>query len=243
MLPTLEFILNNSVHSSLGVTPNAMLYGYLTPNRFDFPSLIAAADVSTIEKGKAKDFVKRLQDQLVLLRNTAERAQSIATAHQDSRYNKQLPTEYKPGDLVLLKHTHDEKVAKLASLSLGPFKVIDCPAYQTYVIQYLYDPMRTQTVHHMRLIPFLVREDVPLERLTELAEMDSGEYIVECVRNHQGFNKKNVKFLIHWRGYSEDSDTWEPWNHVEGNEKIAEYIRANPELLHLLNSKERQVLH
>ena len=126
---------------------------------------------------------------------------------------------------------------KLEALWQGPFKIIECVNSLTYTIQYLYDPSRMLTVHHMRLMPFEVREDVPLDKLAALAEYDAGEYLVDHVVGHEGFNKRNVKFLIHWIGYPDSEDTWEPWVNVAGNEKVAEYIRANPELLHLLRER------
>jgi len=236
-LPTIEFIINNSVHTALGVTPNAMLYGYLTPQRFDFPTLIAEADVAAVQGEKAKEYVRMLQDQLAFLRNTAERAQNIALAHQDKRYNTTPPTVYNPGDFVLLKRTHDQHPAKLEPLWQGPFKIIENVAPQVFSIQYLYDPTRFLTVHHMRLIPFKVRDDVSLDKLIELAEMDSGELLVEKVLGHEGFNKRNVRFHLRWLGFQPCDDTWEPWTHVDGNEKVLEYIRANPELQHLLREK------
>jgi len=238
LLPVIEFIINNSIHSSLGVTPNAMMFGHLAANRFDFPTLIAEANPMAIEGGKAKEYIEGLQQQLAFIRNSAERAQAIATAIQRNRHNQNEPTVYKPGDFVLLKRTHDERPSKLETLWLGPYKITECVTPLVYTIQYLYDPSRLQTVHHMRLIPFNVRPDIPLDQLSNMAEYDSGELLVESVLSHTGFNKRDVRFLIHWRGFPSSEDSWEPWSHVEGNTKIVEYIRANPELMHLLRERK-----
>jgi len=239
-VPFLEFILNNSVHSALASSPNAMLYGNMLPNQYDFPRMIAEYDGTHLEK-KAKEYIKSLQDSLLLIHATAQRAQAQALQKRDERYNSNVaPTEYQVGDFVLLKHTHDDVPPKLSSLWLGPYKLIEILAPQTYRIQSLYDPTCVQDVHHMRLIPFHMRPDVSTDLLKDLAERDKGEFLVDRVVAHDGFNKRNIRFKVHWLGYSDDKDTWQSWSDVEGNVKVQEYIRANPELLHLLREPKRR---
>ena len=245
MIPFLEFIINNSVHGALGVSPNSMIYGNMVTNRFDFPQLIAQYDGTSLE-GKAADYIKDLQDQLLLIRESARRAQDRVLQERSKRYNKQDPTEYHVGDFVLLKRTHDTIPAKLQALWLGPYKVVDIPAPQVYKLQSLFDPQLTQEVHHMRLIPFNLRDDVTMSELADLAERDNGEFVVDKVVGHEGFNKRDIRFLIHWLGYPSSEDTWQSWSDVQDdngtNSKVEEYIRASPELLHLLRTKGRNMV-
>jgi hypothetical protein len=231
-----EFILNNTVHSALGVTPNAMMFGYMSPNRYDFPTLIANAETAELNPN-AQAYVRKLQEQLSLLRDTAEVAQKAADATKDRRYNTTEPTEFTPGDFVLLRRNHDERAPKLAPLLLGPYKVIECPAAQVYKIQSLYDPSITRTVHHRQLAVFNLRTDVDDTELARLAEYDNGEQIPMCINTHTGFNKRDILFNITWM---DGSTTDEPWHNVEGNDKILEYIRTHPELGHLLRPQRRR---
>jgi len=90
----------------------------------------------------------------------------------------------------------------------------------------------------MRLRPFYMRDDIQVQELQPLVDADDKEYLVERVISHTGSNKRDVRFRIHWTGYTDAEDTDEPWRHVEGNTVVKAYIEAHPELLALLEESE-----
>lgn len=174
-----------------------------------------------------------------MIRQGAVRIQKEAVEQRLERYNTSSPTKYVVGEMVLLKRHHDDRPAKLDSLWLGPYKIIEELTPLVYRLQHLFDPERVISIHHMRLRPFMLREDVTIDQLLPLVDADDGETLVERVVSHTGYNKKDVRFRIRWTGYSEEHDTDEPWSHVDGNVEVTKYIEANPELKHLLTKKKR----
>lgn len=242
MIPAIEFILNNSVHSAIGMTPNALLYGTVIQNAQDYPRLVLEYDVNQLTGKDAKAYVKNLQDNLLLLYNQAQRIQELTLKKRDEQYNNEEQTEFNVGDFVLLRRQHDDIPTKLQAIWLGPYKIIQLLQPNVFQVQSLFDPELVMGVHHRRLIPFDVRPDVPLELLSNLAERDQGEFMVDYVKGHDGFTRNSVRFHIKWLGYPDASEynLWEPWTSVEGNEKVIEYIRTKaPELSHLLHNRRR----
>ena len=51
------------------------------------------------------------------------------------------------------------------------------------------------------------------------------EFEVECVRSYRIVNGKR-QFLVHWRGYNDESDTWEPEENLSNcSELVDEFWR------------------
>ena len=61
----------------------------------------------------------------------------------------------------------------------------------------------------------------------DIATRDHQEYFVETVLDHRGDFKRvsSLEFKIHWRGYTADSDSWEPWSNVRLVQALHEYLR------------------
>ena len=63
------------------------------------------------------------------------------------------------------------------------------------------------------------------------------EYEVEEVLGVQKF-RRTLKYLIKWKGYSHEENTWEPKKNLNNAEEaIADYYKKHPDSLRLLSSR------
>jgi hypothetical protein len=190
-------------------------------------------------KKPAKEYINTLQTQLALIRDAAMKVQELSIAHRLARYNTEAETVFKNGDYVLLQRTHDNNPGKLEPIWLGPYKILHLVAPSVYRLQHIFDPERVMDIHHMRLRPFVLREDVTPEELETLVGVDDNRQLVERVITHSGFNKRNIRFTIKWVGLPESENTDEPWSHVYDCQPVLDYIQSCPELHHLLRVNRR----
>ncbi|KAI8388359.1 uncharacterized protein BYT42DRAFT_559839 [Radiomyces spectabilis] len=60
------------------------------------------------------------------------------------------------------------------------------------------------------------------KRDSDVEELEEEEYEVESIRNHRVRNKV-LQYLIKWKGYDSDENTWEPEDAVSADEILAQY--------------------
>ena len=88
--------------------------------------------------------------------------------------------------------------------------------------QFLYDPNRVDPIG-------IARRALPVP-----------EFIVEKVLKHKpdDFNfkskRKDLYFYIQWKGYSEDHNSWEPWENLRKVGVVLEYLRGIKKLNFLI---------
>jgi hypothetical protein len=72
------------------------------------------------------------------------------------------------------------------------------------------------------------------EDLMKIASIDREEFEVEKIVDHQCKGTRKTKsdllFLIRWKGYSEEDDTWIPYNQCKELAALDSYARKHPEL-------------
>jgi hypothetical protein len=61
----------------------------------------------------------------------------------------------------------------------------------------------------------------------EAAVRNKKMYLIDKVVRHRGSFKphKKLRFLIHWKGFDSEEDTWEPWSNLRSNEVVHNYLR------------------
>src|SRR5712672_425362 len=146
--------------------------------------------------------------------------------------------KFKEGDQVWLEATNLKlpyHTAKLAPRRQGPFrvsKVVSPVAYQLALPQSwgIHDvfhaslllPYKETTVHGPNF-------ERPPPDLIE----DEEEYEVETVVNHRHHGRRRqLQYLIKWKGYPSADNTWEPAENVYTEESIKQYHQRYPLDLH-----------
>ena len=90
------------------------------------------------------------------------------------------------------------------------------------------------------LQPFLFDPNIIDPRVVARDSVD--EFDIESIRDISGtkvknrYVKKDLKFLVHWTGYDDTYDTWDPYEGLRDTEQLHKYLRLH-KLTHLIPLK------
>ena len=215
---------NDHVNSMLGMTPSEALLGYC-------PALHPDQNVTTSNQ-LAEWCLETLHQ---------KRVQAIAAINKVANQKPTLEERFKEGDQVWLEATNLKlpyHTPKLAPRRQGPFhisKVISPVAYQltlplSWGIHNMFHtslllPYRETTAHgpnYTRPPPDLIK--------------DKEEYKVKAIVNHRLHgHRRQLQYLIKWKGYPSSDNTWEPAENVHADDLRKGYHKRHP--LKTLKSK------
>ena len=144
------------------------------------------------------------------------------------------PDSYQTRDKVWLEAKHlalPYQTPKLAPKRHGPFTIIKRVSPVAYQLQ-LPTAWTIHDVFHASLLtPYretIEHGDNYTRPPPDLIE-DAEEYEVEAIINHRHFGRKRqLQYLIKWKGYSDADNTWESADHVHAPTLIQTYHRKNP---------------
>lgn len=148
-----EFSYNNSIHSSIGVSPFYANYGY-HPTFTTNPS----KGQTSPEAGELINRIEQVQEEL-------KSAMLIAQERQKRAYNRHRDAtpEFEVGDEVWLESTNictDRPSAKLAPRRLGPYRILERVSSHAYHLA-LPPTMRIHNVFHVDLLSAVYLNDIP----------------------------------------------------------------------------------
>jgi len=234
-LPVLEFAYNNSLHPSTGLTPFELDLGRhpATPH-----TILGTAINGTTRRIQAADeFVQTQQASLIQAQDTIQHAQQ-----QQALYHNCGRTDrggFKVGDLVMLSTQYVRPAflrtkgsRKLRAKFIGPFSItkrvsstayeLDLPSnlkvHPVINLQYLKE-------YHSNPPKFPGRSEPQPPPIMD-AVNEVLEYEVEKVVAHRDV-RGSREYLIHWKGYEDHDDTWEPLeNLANADESIQEYHQS-----------------
>jgi hypothetical protein len=225
-LPMAEFAYNNSTHDSTGMPPFQALYGFC-------PSMTINAGDSVPEGRKAATAWERIQiiqEERETLMNHLRNASESQKKYYDQKHK---PVHFKIGQEVMLSAKNIKQLRpsrKLSDKYLGPFKVKEVIGKQAYKLALTPGLSRIHDVFHVSLLePYnkragVVRDPGPME------VEGNDEWEVKAILAHRDTNKKLGRgYLVRWKGYSPEHDTWEPTSHLENaQESIKAYLETEP---------------
>ena len=144
------------------------------------------------------------------------------------------PDSYHVGDKVWLEAKHlalPYQTPKLAPKRHGPFTIIKRVSPVTYQLQL----PTAWTIHDVFHASLLTPYRETIEHGTNYTRpppdliKDAKEYEVEAIVNHRHFGRKRqLQYLIKWKGYPDADNTWEAADHVHTPTLVQTYHRRNP---------------
>ena len=189
-----------------------------------------------------------LSTQASLLQTAAEQQE-----RQDEAFrlleSRGTPVKYRKDQYVLLDYpsiegrtSHHGPPNKFLPYLKGPFRVVGKLGSSYYEIRCLISD-KVDKVHVSRLRPFLIdRTGSTDDSLREVAMMDYiYDYPIDRVLQHQGSPtaRKELQFLIRWKNYGQDRDSWLPYKALRDSTELHNYILSLPDRTFLTLIPER----
>lgn len=208
-LPFAEFAYNNSVHSSTGVSPFMASLGY-NPTFTTMPS-------EAQSNPSAEERIQRIHT----VQQEIQSAMTLAQERQKRFFDRhrQAAPEYEVGQKVWLSSeniTTDRPSAKLAAKRLGPFEVRKKISSHAYELA-LPPSMKNHPVFHISRLTPHVPDSIPGRIQVPPPPVvvdDDEEWEVEDILSSKYYYNK-LQYLVKWKGYPPDQNTWEPFGNVE----------------------------
>ncbi len=226
-LPLIQRSYNASKHSSIGVSPAALIFGnaitldrnVLIPSSSSGEQVDGSAwlskliNIQKVIMDKARDFQKR-KDQ--------KHIQSKPVKDGDQ-------TGYSEGEYVLLEQDPHEKMTnkkKLDPNKKGPYIVVHYDAQKdAYAIRDLIFN-KLKVVKAARLSKYLHSSDTDVR---QIVNQQLNYFDIEAIVDHKGNikNRNDMKFLIKWEGYEDSENTWESYQNLYNNKIFHAYLEKN----------------
>ncbi|GJE96954.1 dUTPase domain-containing protein [Phanerochaete sordida] len=229
-LPTAEFAYNNAAHESTKETPYFLEYGR---HPRAGPTLVKQA-----KRTDLNEIFRLRQD----AQDKAKAALQLAADRMKwyyDQYKQEVP--FKVGDKVLLDSKDYQTTQRsLTPRYLGPFDIIEQLSQVTFKVKL---PAKYRAIHPVfhasKLIPYSTPSIVGQKQAPPEPEEHDGhtEYVVEKILNHKTTGRVKVKhwYLVRWKGYGPEEDSWEPESNLEGVKDLIEKFRK--EILYLAPGK------
>jgi hypothetical protein len=220
-LPMVEFAINNALQLSTKQTPFFMYTGThpLTPlSSLRDTNNADATTVTTTWQARVQQATTKLQ----VAQN--RQAQLVNSKRRDLTFNV--------GDKVLLnskniniKHSGSRK---LLPRFLGPFEVTQKIGQLAYKLR-LPPNMKCHNVFHVSLLQPYNKSARYQPPPPPLVIDEEYEYEVQTVLKHEGHKPGKRRFLVAWKGYPPEFNTWEPEaNLTNCLDELAAYWAKHP---------------
>ena len=232
LLPMAKFAYNNVKNSSTVHTLFELNCGY-------HPRVSFEENTNPRSQSKSADeLLVELQDLMTIYRENLHRAQEL----QKRAHNKGVkPRSYTFGEKVWLnsKYIKTKCKWKLEAKFFGPFQVLHLVGKQAYKLEL---PKRWR-MHNIFHVSLLEQDTIRKQRVDKwLAELeleagDSKEYKIEAIWDSAVYASKSesgqlpgLYYLVVWKGYPEEENTWEPLSIVQYLKKLIScFYKEHPE--------------
>eukprot|EP00043_Microstomoeca_roanoka_P019474 m.219569 g.219569 ORF g.219569 m.219569 type:complete len:1192 (-) comp17002_c0_seq5:791-4366(-) len=211
-LSMIEFAINSAQHASTGYSPFQLDLGY-EPT---VPASLLHGDTHSVAPA-VNDFIQHLSTTLAEAKDALVRAQQ----QQATYYNKRRAPDpvFQPGDLVMIHRSalvtpterERQRSNKLSARWMGPFKIVRRITVNAYKIDLPLGVKAHDTIN----VSFLKKYhgEAPPEPPPVTADEGAEEYEVERILKRRVRGGK-TEYLVRWKGYSPEDDTWEPESHL-----------------------------
>jgi Chromo (CHRromatin Organisation MOdifier) domain len=148
---------------------------------------------------------------------------------------------YKVGDKVLLDlRDYQKSGRKLAAKYYGPFTIIEKLSPVTFKVEWPERLVRMHPVFHAsKLVPYSeskIPGQIPTHAPPELIDGHEEWEIEEILVSRRRYRK--LEYLVHWKGFTADQDTWEPAKNLKNAPlKIEEFYQKHPNAVRAISEE------
>jgi transposase InsO family protein len=230
-LPKIAAAINGAPHESLGMSPYQALYG--RPYR-----VLPPLTHSNTKVPAADDIIDNHEATRLEVEQALNHARFRQTVQAQKRRNPQPQWDIGQRVLIYGKAYNPPKgrSRKLQPRWFGPFAIKEFNEdTEDYKLDLGYRYRRQKPWFHVSVLKQYHENDdtkFPTRRFTRPEPMiidNEPEWEVESILDHRTQQNRH-EFLIHWKDFPTDDDSWEPIENLEGaQELIAEYWETNGE--------------
>lgn len=225
-LPLVEFAYNNRIHSSTRQTPFVLDTGQhprmgVEPNRY---SKVEAVD----------QFTSRIKSMTEEAQSALKQAASDMARFYNAKRSEH--PKFKVGEKVWLDGENistTRPMKKLDNRWYGPFTVEAIVSDNAYRLAMTPPFKRVHPVFHVSLLrrytPDTIKErPQPTNPEPEINEKGETVYEVEKILDSR-YRWGRLEYLVKWKGFGPEWDTWEAENNVEGAKRLVkQFHKTNP---------------
>ena len=222
-----EFCYNNTIHKATKVTPCYANFVYHPVDNY-------AAEVVESNVPAAEEYVENLAKLRTDMRETLFLARERMAKYYNRNVSEKEPT-FQVGDNVMVNAKNiktKRKSKKLDHKMRGPFKVKRLIGSYVYELALPYGAGKVYPVYHIFLLEPYHRNDIPERRSpTQQPMVDLGDDIWEVKKVLASrVRRKRVQYIIRWKGFGPDENTWELWENIEDGavETVKDFHKDNP---------------
>jgi len=214
LVPFAEFYYNNTIHTATKQTPFFGAYHQHTENNFKNPR-----DNAT--KSNNPEAVKTVED-LDTMREAIRENMKAAQTRMAKYYNQKLANkepQFKVGDCVMVnaKNIKTKRPSKKLDNKLkGKFEIKKLCGTNAYSLKLPPLSGKIHLVFHVSLLEPYRQNPIPGRRSPTPAPVDleQQEYVFEKIKTTE-IKGDHVKYLVSWKGYGPDENTWEPYENLK----------------------------
>jgi hypothetical protein len=226
LLPQAEFSYNNHVSSTTSQTPFSIWYG---EHPQFFPRSAREKKVPKAEE-LATEIERVNKETKAMIQMAQERYKEQADKGRGEE------PSFNIGDKVWLNRAHintDRPARKLDWRFLGPFTITEKIGRRAYKLQ-LPSAWKIHPVFHVSLLEKVNKDNFNRkpEPVPAIVIDEHEEWEVEEILDFK-LRRKKPWYLVKWKGYGEEEQTWEPLSHLDNaKEAVNKYHEKYPKSLH-----------
>jgi hypothetical protein len=236
ILPLVQRILNADVKDALGVSPAQILFG----NAVQLDRRILLDIVPRDTNGnnmRLSDYVSKLinkQKEIIRQAQASQVAKDDSFIQKRNQQNTNI-VEYPINSYVLVEYRNGPPNS-LVTRWEGPMRIVNKMGSK-YTLQNLVTS-ECSDYHVTKLKEF--RYDPEITDPSLVANRDVQAWEIDKVITHNGDihgSRKDLDFLVKWKGYDDIYNRWLPWEEVRQTQQLRNYLREN-NFRHLLSRVE-----
>ena len=218
-LPFVQRIINSSYSQRTKISPADLLFGKQI--QLDRGLLLPFEERPAMPMPLPNHLANMLQIQDTLTNISRDLLKSQDEKHLAQ--NSRDITEFVIGTHVLVAYQSGPPT-RLLTRWKGPMKILSSQDSEYLLLDLVSGKEKLFHVKKMRTFHFNPSTVDPLD----IARRDYDEFFVERILQHEGDFKKvsTLFFLVRWRTYSSEHDSWEPWKNLLHSEQLHLYLHS-----------------